>query len=177
MAAVAAGAHAVGAPLTSSMMETAVVAGGIKSAAMAIAGLLVLAPVNAAFIFLPALFAISIGTNVLLVAVIADRVLGESEFIQASQCHFDPKAPRLIVTKEKLNSIVVPTALLGAAAVASIPLSFCLIYYYGGMRGPIAQSVMSLTESFRFPRTYHFHLNCYRRPGRIHVCENGRESR
>lgn len=84
-AAVVAGAHAAGATLTPSMVHTAAVGGAVKSAAMSIAGFLMLAPVSTPFIILPILVATSIGTNVLLVAAVADLVLGHGEFAAGSQ--------------------------------------------------------------------------------------------
>lgn len=78
-AAVAAGAHAAHAPLTKSMLQAAAVGGAVKSGAMGFAGLVFLAPVSSLLIVLPALLATSFGTNVVLVAAVANRVLGQSK--------------------------------------------------------------------------------------------------
>jgi uncharacterized protein (DUF983 family) len=107
-AATAAGAHAANASLTPAMLQAAAVGGAIKSGAMGFAGIVFLAPVNSLLIVLPMLLATSIGTNVLVVAAVANRVLGQT-----------------------------PNQLLVAAIVASIPVSFCLLYYFGGFRVPI----------------------------------------
>lgn len=113
-AAVAAGANAANVPLTRSMLQAAAVGGAVKSGAMSFAGVVLLAPVNSLMIVLPALLATSVGTNVVLVAAVANRVLGHT-----------------------------PNELLIASLVASIPLSFCLLYYYGGFRVPITLTAIA----------------------------------
>ncbi|AEO63819.1 37f01ce7-e425-433a-927d-df9003954b97 [Thermothielavioides terrestris] len=107
-AAAAAGAHAAGAPLTSEILRNAAVGGALKSGAMVLAGLFLLAPQNTPFLVLPMLLGTSIATNVLLVAAMANRTIGYA-----------------------------PTQLLVAAVVASVPLGFCPVYYYGAFRVPI----------------------------------------
>ncbi|GAB1317981.1 Transporter [Madurella fahalii] len=108
VAAAAAAAHISSVPLSSDILQHAAVGGAVKAGAMAFAGIVMLAPQNTPFIVLPILLGTSIATNVLLVAAVANRVLGYA-----------------------------PTQLLVAAVVASLPLSFCLVYYYGAFRVPI----------------------------------------
>ncbi|KAL2185601.1 hypothetical protein L209DRAFT_452818 [Thermothelomyces heterothallicus CBS 203.75] len=107
-AAGAAGAHAAGVPLTTEILRDAAVGGALKSGAMAVAGLFMLARLNTPFIVIPMLLGTTMATNVLLVAALANRTLGYA-----------------------------PTQLLVAAVVAGIPLGFCPVYYYGAFRVPI----------------------------------------
>ncbi|KAL2138784.1 hypothetical protein VTI28DRAFT_6238 [Corynascus sepedonium] len=108
VAAAAAGARAMGVPVTSDILQHAAAGGAIKSAAMTFAGLIMLMPQNVPLIVLMTVLGTSITSNVLVVAAIANRTIGSA-----------------------------PTALLVAAVVASLPLSFCVIYYYGAFRVPI----------------------------------------
>jgi hypothetical protein len=131
-AAAAAGAHAAGAPLTSEILRHAAVGGALKAGAMAFAGLVMLAPQNTPFVVLPMLLGTSIGTNVLLVAAISNWTLGygESQATPHSLIYWSA-----IKTGRKYLLIPpypAPTQLLAAAVVASIPLAFCPVYYYGG---------------------------------------------
>jgi hypothetical protein len=81
VAATAAGAHTAGVPLTPEILWKAAVGGAVKSGVMAFAGLAMMAPQIAAtrVWMLLLLLATSIGTNVLLVATIANRTLGYGE--------------------------------------------------------------------------------------------------
>ncbi|KAK4171724.1 hypothetical protein QBC36DRAFT_295067 [Triangularia setosa] len=108
VAAAAAGANAMGVPLTSDILRHAAVGGALKATAMAIAGLIMLAPQNAPLIVLMTLLGTSIGSNVVMVVAVANRIFGTA-----------------------------PNELIIAAVVASIPLSFCFVYYYGAFRVPI----------------------------------------
>ncbi|KAK0669106.1 hypothetical protein QBC41DRAFT_250733 [Cercophora samala] len=108
VAAAAAGANAMGVPLTSDILRHAAVGGALKATAMAVAGLIMLAPQNAPLIVLMTLLGTSIGSNVVLVVAVANRIFGTA-----------------------------PNELIIAAVVASIPLSFCFVYYYGAFRVPI----------------------------------------
>jgi hypothetical protein len=79
-AATAAGAHAAGVPLTAEILRNAAVGGAVKSAAMASARLVILMiPQTTFWMLLPLLLGASIGSNVLLVATIANRTLGYGE--------------------------------------------------------------------------------------------------
>ncbi|MBE3041613.1 hypothetical protein IMZ48_03340 [Candidatus Bathyarchaeota archaeon] len=142
-AATVAGAHAAGVSLTPAMLQTAAVGGAIKAGAMAFAGIVMLGPVSTPLLVLPLLLATSLGTNVLLVAAVGNRVLGHGEPPTSSRSPFFPFVFFFFVwmsllsvlsgkNELKLSSMLAPSGLLAAAAVASIPLSFCLIYYYGG---------------------------------------------
>ena len=140
-AATVAGAQVAGVSLTPAMLQTAAVGGAIKAGAMAFAGIVMLGPVSTPLLVLPLLLATSLGTNVLLVAAVGNRVLGHGEPSTSSRSpcflfvfFFFVWMSLLSVLsgKNKLSSMLAPSELLAAAAVASIPLSFCLIYYYGG---------------------------------------------
>jgi hypothetical protein len=95
-AAAAAGAHAAGAPLTSEILRNAAVGGALKSGAMVLAGLFLLAPQNTPFLVLPMLLGTSIATNVLLVAAMANRTIGYGEHEA-----FSPTPLRSLRKKEK----------------------------------------------------------------------------
>ncbi|KAK4647389.1 uncharacterized protein QC761_101120 [Podospora bellae-mahoneyi] len=110
VAAAAAGANAMGVPLTSDILRHAAIGGAIKAAAMAVAGLIMLAPQNTPLIVLMTLLGTSIGSNALAVVAVANRIFGTDQ---------------------------APNQLIIAAVVASIPLSFCFVYYYGAFRVPI----------------------------------------
>lgn len=79
VAAAAAGARAAGVPLTSEILQHAAVAGALKSATMTFTGLVMLVPQNPALIVLMALLGTSIASNVVVVAALAQRILGSGK--------------------------------------------------------------------------------------------------
>lgn len=91
VAAVAAGAHASGVPLTAGMLQHAAVGGALKSGAMSFAGVVMLAPHSAPFVVLPMLLGTSIASNVLLVAALANRIMGYGELNEFGCAWMSPR--------------------------------------------------------------------------------------
>ncbi|KAK4140626.1 uncharacterized protein C8A04DRAFT_14780, partial [Dichotomopilus funicola] len=115
-AAAAAGAHAAGAPLTPEILRNAAAAGALKSGLMAFAGLIMLlVPQKSALIILPVPLGTTMASNVVLMAAISTWILGHA-----------------------------PTQLLVATVVASVPLTLCLVYYYGAFKVPVTVTSIPL---------------------------------
>lgn len=70
-----------------------------------------------------------------------------------------------------------PIQLLVAAAVASIPLSICLLYYYGGacfhFHGLNVGDLTDTDAISRVSSSHHHNLHRIRRSGSIRVCKDG----
>ncbi|KAL2796195.1 hypothetical protein BJX66DRAFT_300242 [Aspergillus keveii] len=110
VAAAAVGAHITGQPLRGQILRSAVIGGAAKAGSMAVHGLVSFGLHGnvPAILGLPLLMLMSFGTNVLAAAVVSLRVLDE-----------------------------VPSELLIAAVVASIPLCLSFAWYYGAFNVPI----------------------------------------